>query len=435
MTTISVCGIQMTIPMGACILPDQDDLYTVQFDLLRLTKQEVEGNQYVFINPRRDGGRGFEKDAIQELYTDIQEEGLMFPLICRWVIEDGVLTIQVLDGERRWCCISRLIEKKEKCWSRQNKKWLPAAEVYSKVPCRILTGNDKEALKIAFMVSDRAVTWGEGATAKLIKKLRKCCADDEEILALTKKSGQWLREMDKICTLDDLTFNYLVENKINRAVALKLAEVSDLELRHRYLYATYADAVEHHQEEQAKANADLVKSQEKEEHCEALVAEAEERGDITLLSEAQTKLSEAHDKREEKESEAKEAQQPRGKTSNLRHGAQHVQEEDEQAGATPPSTASPIPTLRPGKIRKQLEVIKNLIAKGGKDENDKETLPIMTLHTIAACYEAIIGGEEDIMKIIRRQRGVAIIVNQRQKPTNPAEAQAAADAADENEED
>ncbi len=410
--TISVCGIDMTVPEGVDLLPEQDDLYSTKFNLLRLSPEEAcDNSQYTFVNPRRDGGKGFDKCDMQELYADIQEEGLMFPPICRWVLDDGQLVIQVLDGERRWKCITRLIEKNEKCWSRLHRKWMPAQEVYKQIPCRILTGNDKEALKVAFMVSDRAVAWGEGATAKLIKKLRKCGADDEEILALTKKSGQWLREMDKICTLDEETFRYLVENKINRAVALKLAEVSDLGRRHLYLTATYEDAVEHHQEEQARAESNLARAEEKLEQADALVAEAEEKEDTILLSEAQHRLKEAQEKKEEKEREAKEAQQPRGKTANLRRGAQAVAEDDEKTGTD--VADAPIPTLRPGKIRKQLETVEALIAKGGLDTDGKETLPIMTLHSIVACYKAILNGDEDIMKVIKRQRGVNILWSRR----------------------
>ena len=124
------------------------------------------------------------------------------------------------------------------------------------------------------MVSDRSIKWGEAAVAKLIRKLRRCGCNDEEILETTKKSVQWLREQDRICALDELTFSHLADGKINRAFALRLTDIKDLERRHRHLYATWADAVACYEEVRQKTEVDLEKAVEKEEYVEAELGEA-----------------------------------------------------------------------------------------------------------------------------------------------------------------
>lgn len=264
------------------------------------------------------------------------------------------------------------------------------------------------------MVSDRSVNWGEGATAKLIKKLRKCNCTDEEILELTKKSFQWLREMDEICSLDDLTFTFLTDGRINRALGLRLSKIEDLDRRHRYLHASYDDAVENHQEELAKADEDLEKAETKEELAESELAEAQQQGDTEAEQEAAAKLEEAKDRTQTKRRQRQEAARPRAKTKNLRNAAAKIaEEEDDETPASDVTTP-----LRPGKIRAHSEAIADLITKNGKDEEGKEIFSIATLHVIQACYKAILAGEEDILKVLKRQRNVLKLQSMR-KTTPP----------------
>lgn len=421
---INIDSIEKELPPDVEML-GEEDLYSVPFSMLGLADEaNAESDDgYQWTNPRRLGqidgttqGRGFDKQDMQELYNDIKDEGLMFPLIARWVLKEDALMIQVLDGERRWRCMDRQLKKEENVWSRKKQAWLPASEVHAKISCRIIVGNDKEALKIAFMVSDRSVNWGEGATAKLIKKLRKCACTDEEILELTKKSFQWLREMDEICSLDELTFTYLTDGRINRALGLRLAKIEELPRRHRYLHASYDDAVSNHQEELAKADEDLNKAESKEEIADAELSEAQIRGDTTEEKEATSKLEEAQDRTQTKRRQRQEAARPRAKTKNLRNAAAKIAEEEEDEAPAEDVTTP----LRPGKIRTHSEVIADLISKEGKDEEGKEIFSIATLHVIQACYKAILAGEEDILKVLKRQRNV-FKLNSLRKNVPPAD--------------
>lgn len=408
---VQVNGEEKIIPAGVELLGEVD-LYSANFSLLQLPEpEEADMEVYTWSNPRRTGqteeGAGLGKMDMEELLTDIKEEGLMSPLICRWIIKDeGNLIIQVLDGERRWRCIDKLVSTSEKVWCRGQKKWRPATEVYKTVPCRIVTGNDKEALKIAFMVSDRSINWGEAAVAKLIRRLRNCGCGDEEILETTKKSAQWLREQDRICALDDLTFSYLTDGKINRAFALRLTEIDDQDRRHQHLRAAYDDALTCYKQEIQKAEDDLEKAVEKEEYAEAELDEAVAKGQDT--TEVETKLGEAQARTTQKQQVRSSVPRPKAKTPNHRRAVQKMAEEGDDEATKCVGTI-----LSPGKIEKQLEVIQEAIVAGGKDSEGRTILDVAKLKACEVCYKAIIHGDEDVIRLLRRHHAADILTSRR----------------------
>lgn len=408
---VNVNGEDKTIPAGVELLGEVD-LYSANFSLLQLSDypEEVVEDVYKWSNPRRTGdedkGAGLGKMDMEELFTDIKEEGIMSPLICRWVVKDGSLAIQVLDGERRWRCLDKLIAADEKVWCRGQKKWRPATEVYKTVPCRIVTGDDREALKVAFMVSDRSINWGEAAVAKLIRRLRKCGYDDEQILDTTKKSAQWLREQDRICALDDLTFSYLTNGKINRAFALRLTEIEDLERRNRHLRAAYDDALSCYKEEVKKAEDDLEKAVEKEEYVEAELEEAKIKGQDT--TEVESKLEEAQERTTQKRQARSSVPRPKAKTPNHRRAINKLAKEGDENVADEVGQS-----LSPGKVQKQLEAIQAAIADGGKDEEGRTILDVAKLKACEVCYKAIIHGDEDVIRLLRRHHAAEILTQRR----------------------
>jgi hypothetical protein len=402
-------GKEIVLPLG--IERIDDDLYNVKFGLLSLAKKVDEKSNYQWYNPRRYGQEetsGLSEYAISSLRADIRDEGLMAPFICRWVFNGTSLEVQVLDGERRYYSIDGLITENTSCFHRTKNQWCPASILYSKVPCRIIQGNDKEALKVAFMVSDRAFRWGEGAVAKLIKKLRDCNCDDAEILEITKKSQQWLREMDKLCELDELTFSYLIDDKINRTLALKLARVEDIDKRQRYLLASYEDAIDNHHGVVEKADDALVKAEIAQEVVEAKLAEAIIDEDQSGITSFQEELIEAKSETEKKKKARVSVNKPRAKTKNLRSATEKTIEGEEAEGEQ-----EIVHPLRHGKIRKQLIAIQKLIEADGKDVNNKEVFSVNTLRACESCYKAILTGEEDIVKVLKRQRSTQILLEQR----------------------
>ena len=418
--TVTVGGVEKELPSN--IEPLKDDLYIVPFDMLSLSdsEQDVIG-EYHWVNPRhlgaRDGstGQGFDALSMEELYEAIRTNGFISTLTCRWILHpDGTLGVQILDGERRWRTLRKQIDKGELVNNGKG-EMQDAAEVFKTVPCRIISGlhDDKEALRIAFMVSDRTVSWGDGATALLIRKLRNCNFTDEEILDITKKSYQWLRDMDELCTLDDTTFNYLIDSRINRTVALKLTKIKDVERRLKHLHESYDDAVLHHQEELAKVDADLEKAETREEELEAALAEAHAKGDEETASELEPKVEKAASRTQRKRRERAEASRPQAKRKNFRAAVIKLAEEEGTEVA-----ADVAQMLGPSAIQKHYATVQELIQNEGKDTEGEVVFPVDILHVVSCCYKAILIGEEDLVKTLRRAQTVQKLMNKRQPPVD-----------------
>jgi hypothetical protein len=394
-SSITVSGKEKELPSEVEWL--EEDLYYVPFNMLTLAKTKTDSKEYQWSNPRHLGriegsllGQGFSVSDMEELYSDIEVNGLLTPFNCRWILDKGELKIEIIAGERRYRCIDRHLKKGGKVYSRKHKTSMSAKEVFAKVPCRICDASEKQALSLSISNEVRSVPWGEGALAILIKMLRRQhgCTD-EEILEITKKSSQWLREMDKIIELDDMTFSYLMDSKINRALALKLAKIDDEDARKDWLHAAYDDAVETHDVEVSKADKSLEKAEQKEEFAEAELAEKERGGDEEEIESAKERLEKSQEVTQEKRRHRTDTAKPQAKTKNLRNAVR-------KSGRKGPTTA-----LRPGKIEKQLEAINALIAADGKDESGEVVCNLACLTVVAACYKAILGGEEDILATLR----------------------------------
>ena len=130
-----------------------------------------------------------------------------------------------MDGERRIRSVLKLINEKAEVYDPVNQKYVPAIEKYSKIIVRIEEMDEKTAISRAFCSNDRSVAIGEAATVMMVKKLRICNVSDEEICKITGLSMSWLRETEKLISLDDVTFMALSSEKINRTLALKLSDL------------------------------------------------------------------------------------------------------------------------------------------------------------------------------------------------------------------
>ena len=376
------------LPEGVESISD-DGLYLVDFNAIELAAEPTEEKEFRFFNPRHLGeykidenslylGNGFEKESMKELLSDIQDKGLDYPLIVRWILKDGKVKVQVNDGERRYRCIERLLIKNEKVWSEKDNAFSPASKVYGKIICRIKAMNDEEALERACAVSETSVRWGDAATAKLIKKLYELGLSDEKVCKLVKKGKQWVAEQYSLNELDEVCFNYLQSNKINRSVALTLARVANVDERQTRCMAAYRDAVMKREKLVEKLDKSVEKAEDKEELAQAQLVEAQLKGEDVV---EQEKVVEEAIRNTKKKKEAKAASaKPMAKTKNLRKASGE--------------TNAP---LRPSKIKKQHKVIQSLIEK-----NDETHCNLGILQTLEVVYKSILSGEEDILKILKK---------------------------------
>lgn len=401
----------------------KDNLYVVPFELIRPADKEDQSREdYGWVNPRHyeDGDeiapQGLTDEEMAELLTEIRDDGLIYPLVCRWINVEDDIYVEILDGERRWRCIDSLVAENEICMDGTG-KLRPAQEVYEGILCKVYTANDKEGFQKAYQATNSQVKWGEKANVRAIKHLRRTGATDEEILKLTKKSGQWLREEDKLCNLDDHTFRYYSSSKVNRAVALRMAEIPDLAERHKWVEATYQDAQKADEKRLTKLDGEIARLEDKEEIAEARLAEAEQIGDEDRINNAQGELAEAQEA-----TQSKRRQKARGaqaKTKNLR---QVVNQQNGDAQSEEPSTPSTPPPdsvvqpLRAGKIKKQLETLEALEENGGLNQDGEEIVPQAALGYVIAGYKAILHGEENIEKVMKRQTKIETLKEERTRP-------------------
>lgn len=206
-----------------------------------------------FRNPRwflgEDGqptGRGFTPEEMDDLRETIRVEGLDRPLRCRWFPfqEEGERrdfgTIQLVDGERRFRSISKLVKDGAECFDPSTHTMVPASVLYEWIDTRIAWMTDEEALTLALTTAETAVGIGTGATVGLVKHLRHLKKSDAEILTITRKSPDWLLKTEKLFGLDHDCFTALVNDKINRRVAMKLLEEENLDHRKKKLAALMA---------------------------------------------------------------------------------------------------------------------------------------------------------------------------------------------------
>lgn len=412
---ISLNGVEYDIPEGISLLTN-DGMYTVKLDLINyadpLTEDESKGD-FKWFNFRHLTKKGFGEEDMALLKASITDSGLLYPPICRWYItKDNTLSLQLLEGERRLRSIRELVEENKKCWSKIDNDYLPAQEVYESIPCRIVVADEKESLRIALSVHDNSIDWGESSKTRIVMSLRSAGCTDDEILDITKKSVAWLREEDHLSTLDEKTFSFYENGKINRSVALRLLKIEDLDNRHKYLEQAYTYAVKDYEENIKEAEVDLDKAEQKEEVAEATLALLEEAGkDAEAIDAAKEKYVEAKVKTEAKK-EKKETLKKKGVQTKTKHLASAAK--DTVDSETPESA---LKVLSPVKLKKQQERIEALIVDKGKLE-DKIVVSTNILEWLVAVYKGILSGEENIDKVLKRQVQRDKLLSYRNKKTD-----------------
>lgn len=381
---INVAGQDYDLPEGVQAL-GSEDLYKVDLSLI-----SVEGG----FNPRRITNKGFDKESMDNLLSSIREQGILSPLICRWAAVGDELSVTIVEGERRFLTVKHLLESDEQVWSREHNKYLPASEVFDALQCRVVVATRDEALQYAASVQDCTVDWGEGAKTALIKKMREEGYTDERIITIFSKSSAWLREEDKICTLDDNTWNAYIGMKINRVVALSLVKVEDLELRQEYLNAALQTATSRHKEEVEAIEEQITTFEEKIESAKVELELAEKEGDEEAIVAAKEKLEKVQKKVEAKKEE-KQNKKPQAKTKDLTVGAQTV-----VVSKPVDNDVVPQNPLRPGKIKKLRNLLQDIYKNEGVHD-EEEIADKNSIMIAISCLTAILEGNQNLVSVLR----------------------------------
>jgi hypothetical protein len=363
------------------------NLYRIKRDNISFAESgfDLESNELKFSNPRyyRRGDKLIAKgllhdnDAMDSLRKSITIQGLLNPPLLRCVEANDEIDFQIVDGERRMRSLFKLCDENVKVYNSETAEFDYAGEVYDWIVCRIERLNDKEAIARAVSLNEDAVSIGEAANADLVKYLRNCGCGDNEICQITGRGEGWLRETDRLIELDEETFTALAQDKINRRIALKLAELS-VEERAERLDQLLIAAQERIEKVQVKLAQDEDKAKMNAELAKAKIAVVKHRGGD--LEEAQEEHADAE-----------------AKVAKIRTKRKDIEEEGAKATIKDWNGVKPL-TL--AKIKKHwTDTIDNLLENEDDDEG-KINLDDARLMKLAC--DAIEAGEIDVLKILRQ---------------------------------
>jgi len=331
-----------------------------------------------FCNPRHfhQGGegelsaQGFENQSMEQLCEDIDTRGITNPLLLR-KLDNGDLIL--LAGERRLRCAMKL-EKES-------------------VPVRIYEGiTDDEAWIIAWRDNDTGKPIGDNATAACVRHWRKIGFSDEKILEITGRTKPWLRQMDILGNLDLTTFEEYQNGRLSLRVALKLAAIEEVELRHALLKATLDDLAKDWQAEIGKREKAVTKAEDKVETADANVAAANVMGDDDDKEQASEEAEQAHENLNTAQAALEEAEDttPQARNKNLNTASTVV-------GATHVSSS-----LSKAKIKKILKSLDKWLGNDGHDEDDEFIGEVDHLNLARAIVDSILtGGNQEPIALIK----------------------------------
>lgn len=291
------------------------NLYRVRRECIEYAEPgiAVEDGNVKFGNPRwvknskgKPVARGLEKAKMERLRASIQNEGLENPLRLRVVEndEDSTITLQLVNGERRFRSIDNLATEQVECVDPATGKTLPADELFEWVDCRINRMSDLDAIRMSLRPNETGESIGEVAAMEVVRAMRETDASDDEIMRITGMSITWLRETDRLLKLDDDTRTALQSDSINRKLALKLATIQDTNERIARLERCCQSAVERLADREAALTQGVETDTAEAEINEAAAALAKAEGDDTEAKEAKKKAEAAKRRADKKREEA-----------------------------------------------------------------------------------------------------------------------------------
>lgn len=357
----------------------EGDLFEVGLSLI----QPADDTDANFCNPRHyfEGGEevgdAFEDEEMEELFNDVKERGIRFPLECRWVKdEDGEHFIQLVDGERRLRCAERLELKAVLC------------HIHEEM-------SDEEAEKVAWRSTETARNFSENAQAHWVRRKREQGYTDKQILNITGRSGQWLFQMDKLGGLDDYCFHAYCGGEIGLRVALDLADMEDEDERVALCKETIKEGIRVFQYQGEKLKKAEARAEDKVETAQATATAARLLGDKDAEEEAEQDLADAEENLEDAKAaaDAHDKAKPQGKTKQLRKAAKALGVDGKVSQF-----------IGKVKIKKCLDKIEAAIKNDGMDpDSDSDELigEVDDLRLVKKVIQAFLAGEHDIVKILK----------------------------------
>lgn len=372
------------------------NLYKVKFDLIQPPVDIINSRCAAVDIGIANSANGLNQEDMSKLIKSIQADGLQCPLSLNFVERDDVNCLELIVGKRRSTAISHLLQQNAICKNLTTGETKSAKEVYEFVECRINQLSYVEAQKLNYQENSTSCPIGDGADAAFIKMLRVKNLNDEQILEITGKSIQWLREADKLCRLDKTCFESLCRDEINRTVGLTLEEIEDVNERLERLDVTLQMRDERKERQYIKAEEDLAKALDKEDIAASQVKVLKKFGSKDELENAEQKLEKSKKRTSEKRKARKEVEGENAATAKDLKAANKKLGKDDNFKAIPLN-------LRPAKIKKlYIDVIDDIIKNDGKDQNNVDILDVESLRLVKCVLNGVMQGEKDVFKLFKR---------------------------------
>jgi len=369
------------------------NLYRARRSRIRMARSglSVDNGKLVYGNPRwfvngqgEMEARGTESSKMEELKESIQNSGLDNPIRLR-PMEGEEAFLEVVNGERRFRCIEHLCDSDEMCRDSASGKQRKASSVYEWIDCRIEAMDDKTALGIALKTNETSEVIGDLASLQVVQAMRASGHDDQDILRATGKSLSWLRETDRIMSLDPKSLDHFHSDQITRKAAIQLALIENAEERISLLERIVEVARDRKSSRMKALDEAATKNEREGDIADAAAYAAEVGGD-------------------EKESKrlADKSVKAKKKAEKAKQELDRVSSKPAKADARDIKKASGPKPLAHAKIKSEyLEVIEGIIENEGFDEEgDSMGLDLGLLAAVAGILAAIMEGEEDSMSVI-----------------------------------
>ena len=346
----------------------------------------VYGNPRWFLNSQGEmEARGTDASKMEELKASIQNSGLDNPIRLRPIEEDGDFVLEVVNGERRFRCISHLCDADEMCHDSDSGKKMKASKAYEWVDCRIEVLDDEAALAIALKTNETSEVIGDHASVNVVKMLRSSGHDDQEILKATGKSLSWLRETDRIMGLDEVCLEHFHSDQITRKAAIQLALIEDAEERISILEKIVEVA-------RGRRSAKI----------RALEETARKNEQESEIADAAAHVAECGGDDDESDRLAKKSKSSKKKAEDAKGELERVSSRPAKADARDVNKAKGPKPLSHSKIKSDfIDLIDQIIESEGVDEDgDSLGLDIGILAAVAGVLNAIMEGEDDAMSVL-----------------------------------
>lgn len=375
-------------------------------EIIDSCKKEASG----FINPRyaSKNPKGLDPKNMSVLADSIAITGMLHAPAAKFKkdAKGNIIGLRLLSGERRLRSVQRLVAEDHPVgnrlvYNRGNGKVQPASQVYAEITCSIYDfADDKDGLiqeyEIAFSENENSIKIGPAADVKFVMYLKSIKMEDHEIIKITKKPEDWIKECEKLATLDPYSWEAFETDVMDRKAALKLTDIPAAERKSLIL----------------KAKEALKLKIQKE--AAAIEAEAETIANKISVANDDIKLAEKM-----KSKDAKKDAQSRISRLTLRSSELNL-ERDKLVGSSVITTreldlpkASKARTggdgpLSPSKIKKRwLPLLKQVVSDGKLVDGTDLTQYQKEAKSVLAVLTMIEKGHDDVVSLLKEIQKVA----------------------------